>query len=68
MVGDLEHVYPGQPSRDESRIDVVFGVAGQQKPPILVIAEEHDRGVVGLAVVGRRRVQERWPDGAIVRP
>jgi len=37
------------------RVDVVLGVAREQEAAVLVFAEQDDRSVVGLSIVGRRR-------------
>ena len=68
VVRDLEHVHRRQSAGQQQRIDVILGVAGEQEAAVLVLAEHHYRGVVGLAVVRRGRV-ERWrPGRAVVGP
>lgn len=53
MVGYLEHVHPGQAARHEQRIHVVLDVAGEQEAAAGELAQEDDRAVVDLAILGR---------------
>lgn len=57
VVSDFEHVDVWQASLDQYRIDVFFGIAGEQEATSFEFAEEHDRRIVGLAVVGGRGVE-----------
>ena len=46
MMGHLQEVDPGQAQADQLPIHVLLGIAGQQEPPPVHVAEHHDRDVV----------------------
>jgi hypothetical protein len=53
-MGHLEQVETGDPGADEERIDLLFGIAGQQEATPARVAEQHDRDVVDpRARIGR---------------
>ena len=54
VVGDLEEIDLGKAAREKLGIDLLFDVAGKEKPPTADLAEQHDRDVVDRApAVGR---------------
>ena len=54
MVGDLQELDRGQPTREEARVDLLLDVTGQEEPMAVDLPEEHDRDVVDArAPVGR---------------
>jgi hypothetical protein len=63
-MGDLEQVDPRQATLQQRRIDAFLDIAGQQEPPPVRLAEQHDRDVVDR---GSRVRGIRW-DGAGVGP
>ena len=46
VVGDLEHVDPGQAAGKQGRIDALLDVAHEQESTAVGLAQEHDRDVV----------------------
>jgi hypothetical protein len=60
VVSHLEQVHPRQAARQEQRIHVVLDVAGEQEAAVGELAQEDDRAVVDLAVLGRS--SKAWRD------
>ena len=67
-MSDLEHVDRRQPAGQQHGIDIVLSVACEQEAAVLIIAEQDDRGVVGLSVVRRVGIEIGRPHGAVVGP
>jgi hypothetical protein len=68
VVGHLENVHCGQPAARDGRIDVLLHVAREQESPAVEVPKEHDRGVVGLPVLGCARIRRERPGHTVVRP
>ena len=59
MVGDFEHVDSREAAAQQDGVDIVFGIAREQEPAILELAQQDDGGVIRLPVVGCGRIQCR---------
>jgi hypothetical protein len=68
VVRDLEHVDRRQAAGEQDRVHVVLGVAGQEEAPVPVLAQQHDRAVVGLAIVGCPGIELGRSKRAVVGP
>jgi hypothetical protein len=54
VVRDLQHVEAGEAASEERRVHVILGVAGEEEPAAVRLAQEDDGGVVDPAAGGRR--------------